>query len=417
MPASPADPSVFVSHSHLDNTFGLRLIADLRARISTEAVWYDVSGGLHGGDEWWREIVRQITARDIFLVILSPHALTSDWVPREMAMAYHLHVKRGKRLLPIYFRPCDLTVDWEIIHGLPCRDPQTDAVGYAQDLAAIVADILRQPVPPPPPDDPRFPRRLASLGYTARPNGGDLVIVPPLCAVPAGPFLMGSDPRRDPQAQANEQPQQSVTLAAYEIGRYPVTVAEYACAVRARAVGEAPGSSPAWQTQLQQLDNPVVNVSWVDATAYAAWLATTTGQPWRLPTEAEWEKAARGTDGRIYPWGDAWDKTRANTGDGGPGKTTPVGSYPSDASPYGAQEMAGNVWEWCSSLYKEQYPYTPAASEDGGKYRTNVRVSRGGSWYYFPLSARAAYRSRNSPSGWNVNWGFRVVRGVGVGTA
>ena len=103
MPASPAIPTVFVSHSHLDNAFGLRLIADLRARLSTEAVWYDVSGGLHGGDEWWREIVRQITARDIFLVILSPNALASDWVPREMAMAYHLHVKRGKRLLPIYY--------------------------------------------------------------------------------------------------------------------------------------------------------------------------------------------------------------------------------------------------------------------------------------------------------------------------
>src|SRR5262249_37019470 len=103
---------------------------------------------------------------------------------------------------------------------------------------------------------------------------------------------------------------------AYQIARFPVTVAEYACAIRAKAVREPPKRSShtiEWRTQLQRLDHPVVNVSWHNAIAYAAWLAKVTGQPWRLPTEAEWEKAARGTDGRIYPWGDLWDQTRANT--------------------------------------------------------------------------------------------------------
>ncbi len=415
MSPSPAIPTVFVSHSHLDNAFGLRLIGDLRAQLSEAAVWYDVSGGLHGGDEWWREIVRQITAREVFLVILSPNALASDWVPREMAMAYHLHVKRGKRLLPILYRPCDLSVDWEIIHGLPCRDPRDDSKGYAMDLAAIVADILRQPAPPPPPWDPRFPKRLADLDYTKRANGSDIIILPPLCDIPAGPFLMGSDKRRDSQADDDELPQQTVTLPSFQIGRYPVTVAEYACAVRVGVRPQPPDNyGVSWGQQLERMDHPVVNVSWNDAIAYVGWLTQMTRQPWRLPTEAEWEKAARGTDGRIYPWGDAWDKTRANTADGGPGTTTPVGTYPSGASPYGAQDMAGNVWEWCSSL-SNPYPYNPAVSEALDN-RTGVRVFRGGSWDSNPRDARVAGRDWDLPDSSDVRWGFRLCRGAGAGT-
>jgi len=138
----PSYPAVFVSHSHKDNAFGMRLIGDLRAKLGDSNVWYDVSGGLHGGDEWWREIVRQITARDVFLVILSPNALASPFVQREMAMAYQLHLTKQKRLLPIRYQPCNLAIDWEIIHWLPCRDPQADAKGYTYDVAAILADLL-----------------------------------------------------------------------------------------------------------------------------------------------------------------------------------------------------------------------------------------------------------------------------------
>ncbi len=439
----PTNPTVFVSHSHLDNTFGLRLITDLRAQMSDDAVWYDISGGLHGGDEWWREIVRQITARDVFVVILSPNALASKWVPEEMEHAHYLKVTQGKRLLPIRYQPCVFPIEmshWERIHGLPCRDPQADARGYTQDVEAILADLLRTPgsgqqppakpaqpaptpvgiapqvvtVSPPPsraqssiaPD--HFPQQLASLGFVGHVFDGVEVITPPLCDVPAGLFMMGSNRRHDRDAQDDELPQHTVTPAAFQIARYPVTVAEYACYVR--ATGKELGG---WQSQLQRLTHPVVMVSWNNATAYVAWLTEKTGKPWRLPTEAEWEKAARGTDGRLYPWGNAWGKTRANTRDGGPHTTTPVGSYPTGASPYGAHDMAGNVWEWTSSLGKP-YPYDWSVSEDGGKDRVGDRVLRGGSWVRNHQRARVAHRIGCGTIILDVNAGFRVCLGAGT---
>jgi formylglycine-generating enzyme required for sulfatase activity len=260
----------------------------------------------------------------------------------------------------------------------------------------------------------RFPKRLADLGFEPRKEDGVEVIVPPVRDVPAGAFTMGSDPQRDKDAKSDERPQGPVTLGAYRIATHPVTVAEYACFVRAekRQEPRSEYNTLSWVDQLNRLDHPVVNVTWNDAVAYAAWLLRLTGQPWRLPTEAEWEKAARGTDGRIYPWGDAFEVTKCNTSVSGIGTTTRVGTYPSGASPCGAQDMAGNVWEWTLSYYKP-YPYvpgdeyTPPASSGSGE---PSRVLRGGSWYVNPQYARAARRYGDRP----VNavddiGGFRVV--------
>jgi formylglycine-generating enzyme required for sulfatase activity len=157
-----------------------------------------------------------------------------------------------------------------------------------------------------------------------------------------------------------------------------------------------------WQTQRQHPDCPVLFIRWDHAAAFAAWLASVTGVGWRLPTEAEWEKAARGIDGRIYPWGNQWDPTRANTADGGPQHLTPVGSYPQGASPYGVQEMAGTVEEWLSSRLVS-YPFQIEAAEDEGD-RNAERMLRGGSWTSPPSQVRAAYRNWSDPtlfSGWN----------------
>jgi formylglycine-generating enzyme required for sulfatase activity len=107
-------------------------------------------------------------------------------------------------------------------------------------------------------------------------------------------------------ARDDELPQHRVNLSAFHIARFPITVAEYACAVRAKAVREPPTDTflkGGWQVQRQRLDHPIVCISWNDALAYVRWLAVISGQPWRLPTEAEWETAARGRDGRTFPWG------------------------------------------------------------------------------------------------------------------
>ena len=259
-----------------------------------------------------------------------------------------------------------------------------------------------------------LPQYLADRGFVAHDASGIEYIAAPLCAVEAGSFHIGSEPGHDPDAKEAEFPLHRLSLRTYSIGRYPVTVAEYRCAVRAGAVHEPPLGTLfpiEWPAQLLQLAHPTVCVSWPDALAYAAWLADLTGQPWRLPTEAEWEKAARGTNGRIYPWGNTWDAARANTSDGGPGRTTPVGSYPEGAGPCGACDLAGNVWEWTSSVF-QPYPY---AADDGRERRDveGFRVLRGGSWNYPAQGARTARRGNADPSFIRGSFGFRLMLAEG----
>ncbi len=270
---------------------------------------------------------------------------------------------------------------------------------------------------------------LRQLGYNKWRDKatGISCIEPPVAPISAGEFLMGSDKSRDKQANDNETPQHTVRLDGYEIGKYPVTVAEYALFVEATHCA-APSSweeqrnrlehpivveaiyrttSRNWEEQKNRLDHPIVNVSWYDAQTYAKWLSEVTGESWRLPSEAEWEKAARGTDGRIWPWGNEWDASKANTRENGPGTTTPVGSYLQGASPYGVMDMAGNVWEWTHTVYKE-YPYdTKDRRED--EYSVDNRVLRGGSWVNHSGNARAASRYDNWADFTNYIRGFRLV--------
>ena len=254
------------------------------------------------------------------------------------------------------------------------------------------------------------PKPYYDLGYRGYSVKGVECILPPICPVPEGVFTMGSDKNRDKQAYDGETPQYLVEVDAFAIGQHPVTVAEYACAVRANVVREPrkqDEDNADWQTQQTHPDHPVVGASWDDAFAYMRWLAKTTRQGWQLPTEAEWEKAARGTDGRIYPWGDAFDKARCNTHESGIRTTTPVGRYPNDISPYHVYDMAGNVWEWTSSLYMP-YPYRKS---DGRENVNSIygRVPRGASWGDYPFNARAANRASFSRPADLGNYGIRLV--------
>ncbi|HEY1390709.1 MAG TPA: SUMF1/EgtB/PvdO family nonheme iron enzyme [Ktedonobacterales bacterium] len=296
---------------------------------------------------------------------------------------------------------------WKLAGETP-TDEVRDALDAASRLApsdATIAQELQRLLSILPQD--RFPLRLAELGFVAYKRDGVAFIVPPVCAVPAGEFLMGSNKRHDRNALDSELPQHPVNLPAYYIARFPVTVAEYACFVE----GTQHRQPNEWANQMQKLDHPVTYVSWGDAVVYTAWLAQMTGQPWRLPTEAEWEKAARwdAQNGiaRLYPWGDTFDKGRCNTIEGGKVGTSAVGSYPNSASPCGAEEMAGNIWEWTHSVYKP-YPYTQS---DGRETANSIeyRVQRGGSWFFDQRFTRTADRYYNWQDVLNHLYGFRLL--------
>ncbi|HEV2238071.1 MAG TPA: formylglycine-generating enzyme family protein, partial [Ktedonobacterales bacterium] len=324
-------------------------------------------------------------------------------------------------VIPLVMQPCqeqDIPLLWRTLQRYDAtRDYASARDGLLHALSLRIATSqqpqvtppLRPPAPPVPVNAPNLlPPRLAQLGFHAYRSGDTEYIVSPVCDVPAGTFLMGSDPKKDKDWLEYEKPQHSVTLAANRIAKYPVTVAEYACFVHA---GQKQPRD--WKQQLGALDHPAVYVSWHEATAYATWLAERTGEPWRLPSEAEWEKAARGTDGPIYPWGDKFDFSRCNTVEGYKGGTTPVGSYSTGASPYGAQDMAGNVSEWTSSLF-ESYPYSQTDGRESPD-STGERVLRGGSWANQAMDARAARRISYRPDlgiFYSIGFGFRLVRAV-----
>ena len=245
---------------------------------------------------------------------------------------------------------------------------------------------------------------------TLAPSPDAFVITAPirleLVRIPAGEFLMGSDPARDPQAFLNERPQHLVHLPEFSIGKFPVTNDQYAVFAK-ETNHRMPDHWPDGQIPAGCGAHPVVFVSWPDAVAFCAWLSQATGHPIRLPTEAEWERAARGPDGRLYPWGNQAPATTLCNSDNNVGGTTPVGHYPAGASPCGALDMAGNVWEWCNSLRKD-YPYrVDDGREDPAS--TRFRILRGGCWSVAADLVRCAYRSWSLPAGRDAAIGFRVA--------
>jgi len=228
-----------------------------------------------------------------------------------------------------------------------------------------------------------------------------------LVRVPAGEFLMGSDPAKDKDAQDDEQPQRRVHVSEFYIGKTPVTNAQYATFVKATE-HKVPEHWENDKTPSGKEDHPVVYVTWHDAVAFCEWLTQETGKNLRLPTEAEWEKAARGADGRIYPWGNEQPTAELCNFDDNVGNTTPVGRYsPQGDSPYGCADVAGNVWEWTQSLYGG-YPYDQADGREGLKAEGR-RVVRGGSFLNSRRGVRCAYRLRCGPAPLFGYQGFRPV--------
>ena len=240
--------------------------------------------------------------------------------------------------------------------------------------------------------------------------------------VPAGPFLMGSDKKADSKAYLAEMPQHTVHLDAYEIDKHEVTTVQFLKFVLAK--DRAPLID--WRYdggnfQDTMVNHPVMHVSWQDAADYCAWAGK------RLPTEAEWEKAARGGDGRIYPWGNQpAGLSRSNfgrSGLSGPVRDRPerlmlyppiisVDKYENAVSPYGVFQMAGNVAEWVADWYDKDYYKTAPDKNPKGPEKGTQRAFRGGSWIDSTPSVRVAQRNGTEPNT-RMNWlGFRCARDV-----
>ena len=234
-------------------------------------------------------------------------------------------------------------------------------------------------------------------------------IILELLRVPAGVFLMGSDPGVDKDARDDEHPQHRLYLPDFWMTKTPVTNVQYATFVQATK-HEAPDDWKYGQVPKGKAEHPVVSVNWYDAVAFCKWLSDEIGRLIRLPTEAEWEKAARGEDGRIYPWGYQWDTARCNSKEGGLGRTTPVEAYPNGSSPYGLLDMAGNVREWCTTEVRKSYPYK-IEDEWAEDYVDQgiSRVSRGGAWCFIGVNLRCATRFRAVSVNRFGYVGFRVV--------
>ena len=305
-------------------------------------------------------------------------------------------------------------------------------------VAAVVAGCApaasRTPIPPIdtltaiPPTASATPPPPTVPQATPMPNAGEAQLRgadnAPMVYVPAGDFLMGSSEQDLKDAKSvcrscrfdEETPQLKVYLDAFWIDQHEVTNAQYAQCVSAGKCRE-----PSEKSSLRVSDYfgnkdfemyPVVYVTWEDANKYCAW----TGK--HLPTEAEWEKAARGTDGRIYPWGNQWDAAKANTAEASPpvGDNAKVGQYPAGASPYGALDMAGNVWEWVSDWYDPNYysqlqqsQPSPPKNPQGPASGTQ-RIAHGGDAFARLTHLRIAFRGNLDPSTNDHSLGFRCAQ-------
>jgi formylglycine-generating enzyme required for sulfatase activity len=277
--------------------------------------------------------------------------------------------------------------------------------GGATPTAVVLATPTPRPAPPTPTPRPAAPTPEPAEAETeatteaAAPAGPlfeDMVLIE------AGPFTMGQDSSKPKNGPAHE-----VDLPAFEIDRFEVTNAEFAqFAEQSGYVTYAEqGSSKNWRDVATGKDNhPIVYVTWDDASAYCEWSGK------RLPTEAEWEKAARGNDGRLYPWGSEFNAENGNFYEGGIRGTTAVGSFPGGASPYGVEDMAGNVREWVVDFF---LPYPDQAADADPFFGEENRVNRGGGWFDGEDGEIVTTYNRNAgPPGTSANddIGFRCAR-------
>ena len=375
---------IFISHADEDKRTALDIVEHLKtAGYGTWCFELDcLPGPSHLDQEY-----DAIESCQAVLVVVSPASLESDEVDAEVIRAHKAHKHLVPLLCGVPFgkiaqRRKGWSMAFEAATGIEVPEGDIGKVAHRVVAGLKALGIERQ-------DDPPTGPRLGDT--MAGPDGTPLVWVPP------GSFNMGAD---DIDAA---KPVHHVTITeGFWLGKYQVTNAQYREFCR-DASREFPKDSN------QPDDHPVVCVSWDDAQAYCKYYDL------RLPTEAEWEWAARGENGNAYPWGNEWDAARCcNIGNNGPGGSTfEVGHFrEAGASWCGAQDMAGNVWEWCQDCYSQDYYEgrpTPDTDPRGPQEPDGARAARGGACDSDQPDCRSARRSYRAPDSPNYNLGFRVA--------
>jgi len=392
---------IFISYSRKNQTYA-RALADELLRRGFD-VWIDDQ--IDYGDRWQKVIFKAIDDCAAIIILMTPDSLESEWVEREYNYAH----KRKKPQFPVLLEGEEFPF-YVTAHFVDVRNGNLPKDDFFVKLQRIIKPkgSRGEEITVQIPVERKFPLIL-------KPDWVGKIIPAPFewCVIPAGVVtleLSGYDGDYLTQQQTFDVPE-------FQIARYPITNAQFEVFVTAKDGWRDPqwwnysDTAKAWRAQKPQseaadfkdcADCPRETVTWYAAVAFTRWLSAKTGEKITLPAEQQWQRAAQGDDGREYPWGNTWDASKCNSSESGIGKTTPVTQYPQGASPYGAIDMSGNVWEWCLTEFQ-----TGQIDLNG----TNVRVLRGGSWLNYPQFARAARRGNLYPNDRLNGIGFRVVLG------
>ncbi|MEW8338493.1 MAG: SUMF1/EgtB/PvdO family nonheme iron enzyme [Candidatus Thiodiazotropha taylori] len=397
---------IFISYKREEQDKARQLAAALEKQ--GWSVWWDPK--LRAGERFDDVIQQALTDARCVISLLSPPALQSTYVMNETRYAL-----RRNKLIPVVIESVELPFDLEGVHSPSLINWEGDeSSGDYNNLLGDIAAILDTP----PTHGQQGQRRQSEVPHSTsevsvRTETVEIVVIEPeMVLIPGGEFEMGSNPEKDSEADNDEQPPHRVEIKPFYLGKYEVTFAEYMAFADTTGC-ELPGDED-WGRDRR----PVINVSWEDAVAYVEWLSQQTGKHYRLPTEAEWEYAARAGSTTKYSWGDVINqdgKVWANCYDCGSQwdgeQTAPVDSFAANA--FGLYDMVGNVWEWTQDCWHDDYRNAPS---DGSAWleskqgNCNARVIRGGAWGSIPRVLRSASRNWFNPDVRFSNLGFRLAQ-------